>query len=97
MDPHHSYEILPAAAIRPVFSLAAAGFYWVRELLAMFAFFVVVFGSVAIVVLLVLFLKYSGLKGISYFQMGLSRFRAGVTPISAHPRPVAGLRSTHWN
>ena len=97
MKPNHSYEIPMAIAAVVGISIAAVGFYPVRELVAALAIFSILFGTVGMALLILFLIQEVAEKGVTHLEARLARVRARHSAASARPLNDHMLRTQRWN
>jgi hypothetical protein len=97
MEQDHSYRTSPATSIRPVISVGVAGFRSVLDFLENAVVLTFLFAAAGMIVLLIIFIKHSRIKGMNYFEMSMTRVQAQVTAASAQPHSDPIVRSLRWN
>ena len=93
---HHSYQVQVIIGAIGVF-IVSTGFYQVREFVAALLIFTVLFGTVGIVILILLLIQELTLEGLNRIEASVARIRERHTVPSTRPHRDLTLRSHRWN
>ena len=91
------YQFSRAVLATIVVVIGAVRFYQVRELLAAWLMFSVLFGAAGMVLLVLFLIQQVALKGVIFLETLATYVRAGHSGASCQPGKHHLLRSPRWN